>query len=122
MPIEITPAALKAIKDFLKTHDKAIRENLGLPPDSELGLRIIFRGFCCAGTEYALMPDMERYDDEAYELDGLKVFILKKQLQYIEGSKIDYANNEIQFNPPEKSDCCEKNQCQSPCDSCPENE
>jgi iron-sulfur cluster assembly protein len=59
----------------------------------EGGLRIAVIGGGCSGFQYQMSLDMQASaDDQVIELDGLKVFVDKRSMLYLNGTKIDYVD------------------------------
>lgn len=68
---------------------KAIMSERG----EEGGLRIAVIGGGCSGFQYQMSLDMQASpDDQVIELDGLKVFVDKRSMLYLNGTKIDYVD------------------------------
>lgn len=68
---------------------KAIMSERG----EEGGLRIAVVGGGCSGFQYQMSLDMQASpDDQVIELDGLKVFVDKRSMLYLNGAKIDYVD------------------------------
>jgi iron-sulfur cluster assembly accessory protein len=61
--------------------------------NEEGGLRIAVVGGGCSGFQYQMSLDMQASpDDQVIELDGLKVFVDKRSMLYLNGTKIDYVD------------------------------
>jgi iron-sulfur cluster assembly protein len=82
-PISITTTARTAIEDTL-TANKI--------PDT-YGLRVGMKGSGCGGT-FLLGFDTATPHDERYIIDGIQVFIDKRQLMYVIGNEVDYEETE----------------------------
>jgi iron-sulfur cluster assembly protein len=68
---------------------KAIMSERG----EEGGLRIAVIGGGCSGFQYQMSLDMQAGpDDQVIELDGLKVFVDKRSMLYLNGTNIDYVD------------------------------
>jgi len=55
------------------------------------GLRVKVVGGGCSGLSYQMSFDEARPDDQVFERDGMKVFIDKKSLLFLNGSELDYV-------------------------------
>jgi iron-sulfur cluster assembly protein len=82
-PIRITATARMAIEETL-TANKI--------PDT-YGLRVGMKGGGCGGT-FLLGFDTATPHDERYVIDGILVFIDKRQLMYVIGNEVDYEETE----------------------------
>jgi iron-sulfur cluster insertion protein len=78
----------------------------------EWGLRIRLVGGGCSGMSYELgWDDTAAADDNVVESHGVKVFVDSRSLAYLEGSEIDYVDNNMLGagfaikNPNVKSSC-----------------
>jgi len=78
----------------------------------EWGLRIRLVGGGCSGMSYELgWDDTAAADDNVVESHGVKVFVDSRSLPYLEGSEIDYVDNNMLGagfaikNPNVKSSC-----------------
>jgi iron-sulfur cluster assembly protein len=97
--ITLTPVAIAKVKSFIEERKE------------ESGLRIAVVGGGCSGFQYQMTLDKESLsDDEILDLDGLKVFIDKNSLLYLDGTKIDYVDSQdgsgFKFdNPNAKASC-----------------
>ena len=99
--ISLTETAAKKISD-LKLEE-------GKP---EWGLRIRVVGGGCSGMSYELGWDEEvGVDDDVTESHGVKVLVDSKSAPYLQGSEIDYVDNNMLGagfaikNPNVKSSC-----------------
>lgn len=99
--ISLTETAAKKISD-LKLEE-------GKP---ELGLRIRVVGGGCSGMSYELgWDDAVGADDDVTESHGVKVLVDSKSVPYLQGSEIDYVDNNMLGagfaikNPNVKSSC-----------------
>jgi iron-sulfur cluster assembly protein len=99
MSVSVTPAAAAHIIKHLG-HRKA-----------GLGIRVGVRTTGCSGLAYTLeFVDVIMDSDEVFEADGVKVFVSKQDVAYINGLSLDYEkqglNEGFSFkNPNEKSRC-----------------
>ena len=78
----------------------------------EWGLRVRVVGGGCSGMSYELgWEDEAGSDDSVIETHGVKVFIDKHSAPYLEGSEIDFVENDMMGagfsikNPNVKSSC-----------------
>src|SRR4029434_3946885 len=78
----------------------------------EWGLRIRLVGGGCSGMSYELgWDDTAAADDNIVESHGVKVFVDSRSLPYLDGSEIDYVDNNMLGagfaikNPNVKSSC-----------------
>lgn len=78
---------------------------------SGLGLRLGVRTTGCSGLAYQVdYVDEAQADDQIVEQLGVKVFVDRKSLPFLEGIQLDYAreglNEGFRFtNPNEKASC-----------------
>ena len=83
--ISLTETAAKKISD--------LRLEEGKP---EWGLRIRVVGGGCSGMSYELgWDDAAGDDDNITEVHGVKVFVDSKSASYLQGSEIDYVDNNM---------------------------
>ncbi|HWN54058.1 MAG TPA: iron-sulfur cluster insertion protein ErpA [Methylomirabilota bacterium] len=99
--ISLTETAAKKISD--------LRLEEGKP---ELALRIRVVGGGCSGMSYELgWDDTANADDNVTESSGVKVLVDSKSAPYLQGSEIDYVDNNMLGagfairNPNVKSSC-----------------
>ncbi|HWM79427.1 MAG TPA: iron-sulfur cluster assembly accessory protein [Methylomirabilota bacterium] len=99
--ISLTETAAKKISD--------LRLEEGKP---ELALRIRVVGGGCSGMSYELgWDDTASADDNVTESSGVKVLVDSKSAPYLQGSEIDYVDNNMLGagfairNPNVKSSC-----------------
>jgi len=94
-----------------KAEDK-VKEILSEQPEAYAGLRIQVVGGGCSGFQYRMGFDKNYNDqsDQLFEFDGLKVFIDKQSLLYMEGAEVDYIEGlhgaGFKFNNPNSSGSC----------------
>ena len=88
-----------------KAEDK-VKEILSEQPEPYAGLRIQVVGGGCSGFQYRMGFDKNFNDqsDTIFEFDGLKVFIDKQSLLYMDGAEVDYVEGlhgaGFKFNNP----------------------
>jgi len=94
-----------------KAKDK-VKEILLDQPETFAGLRIQVVGGGCSGFQYRMGFDKNFNDqnDSVFDFDGLKVFIDKSSLLYMDGSEVDYIEGlhgaGFKFNNPNVSGSC----------------
>ena len=94
-----------------KAKDK-VKEILLDQPESFAGLRIQVVGGGCSGFQYRMGFDKNFNDqnDSLFEFDGLRVFIDKSSLLYMDGAEVDYIEGlhgaGFKFNNPNVSGSC----------------
>ena len=94
-----------------KAEDK-VKEILSEQPEPYAGLRIQVVGGGCSGFQYRMGFDKNFNDqsDAIFEFDGLKVFIDKSSLLYMEGAEVDYVEGlhgaGFKFNNPNVTGSC----------------
>ncbi len=99
-PINITESAIYQLKRIQKEQD--------IPADH--GLRVGVKGGGCSGFSYVLGFDMQKEDDQIFEIEGLRVFMEKAHSLYLVGMEIEWVeglnNRGFSFvNPNAKSTC-----------------
>ena len=94
-----------------KAEDK-VKEIMAEQPEPYAGLRIQVVGGGCSGFSYRMGFDKNFNDqsDAIFEFDGLKVFIDKQSLVYMDGSEVDYIDGlhgaGFKFNNPNSTGSC----------------
>jgi len=94
-----------------KAEDK-VKEILAEQPESYAGLRIQVVGGGCSGFQYRMGFDKNFNDqsDQLFEFDGLKVFIDRQSLLYMDGAEVDYVEGlhgaGFKFNNPNSTGSC----------------
>ena len=94
-----------------KAEDK-VKEILLDQPEPFAGLRIQVVGGGCSGFQYRMGFDKNFNDqnDTVFEFDGLKVFIDKSSLLYMNGAEVDYVEGlhgaGFKFNNPNVTGSC----------------
>lgn len=94
-----------------KAKDK-VKEILLDQPETFAGLRIQVVGGGCSGFQYRMGFDKNFNDqnDSVFDFDGLKVFVDKSSLLYMDGSEVDYIEGlhgaGFKFNNPNVSGSC----------------
>jgi iron-sulfur cluster assembly accessory protein len=83
--INLTPAAVKKIRELLATQDDG----------DQMFLRLGVRGGGCSGFSYVLDLDQdvdEKYD-RTFEIEGVKVVVDRKSLLFLAGTTLDYTGD-----------------------------
>ena len=94
-----------------KAEDK-VKEILSEQPEPYAGLRIQVVGGGCSGFQYRMGFDKNFNDqsDAVFEFDGLKVFVDKQSLLYMDGAEVDYIEGlhgaGFKFNNPNSTGSC----------------
>ncbi len=81
--INISPEALGEIKNIMK--------NKNIP--AGYGLRIGVRGAGCAGVRQYLGFDKKKDRDDQFDIEGIEVYIDKKDALYLVGLQLDFQND-----------------------------
>ena len=95
-----------------KKAEEKVREILSDQPESYAGLRIQVVGGGCSGFSYRMGFDKSFNDqvDAVFEFEGLKVFVDKASLLYMDGAEVDYIDGlhgaGFKFNNPNSSGSC----------------
>ena len=101
MPIALTKKAEEKVKEIPTEQ-----------PEPYAGLRIQVVGGGCSGFQYRMGFDKNFNDqsDAVFEFDGLKVFIDKASLLYMEGAEVDYVEGlhgaGFKFSNPNATGSC----------------
>jgi iron-sulfur cluster assembly protein len=99
MAISLTTAAADRVRNFLQTRGQG------------LGLRLGVRKTGCSGFAYVInYADDNRLEDVVFEDHGVKVFVDRDSLPYIDGTEVDFVkqglNEAFRFrNPNVKGEC-----------------
>ncbi|MFP4090092.1 MAG: HesB/IscA family protein [Cyclobacteriaceae bacterium] len=98
LPIKISDKALQEIKNTITTKN--------IPAD--YGLRVGIKGGGCAGVSYVLGFDKKASGDAEFELEGVQVYVAKKDTMFLIGMEVDfYEGNEARgftfIKPNEKA-------------------
>jgi iron-sulfur cluster insertion protein len=99
--ITVTESAATKIKELLSEEGKA-----------ESGLRVFVQGGGCSGFQYGLMIEEggAGVGDQAYESNGVKLFVDPLSFQYLEDTEIDYVEgvhgSGFKFNNPQVTGSC----------------
>src|SRR5262249_41330548 len=101
MPITLTKKAEDKVKEILSDQ-----------PEPYAGLRIQVVGGGCSGFQYRMGFDKSFSDqnDAIFEFEGLKVFVDKTSLLYMDGAEVDYVEGlhgaGFKFNNPNVTGSC----------------
>lgn len=104
-PDTLAPLGLTsgAIQQLLR-----IKAEQGVPDDH--GLRVGVKGGGCSGFSYILGFDLEKENDEIFDIHGIKVYMQKSHAIYLLGIEIDWVNGlnnrGFTFNNPNATDTC----------------
>ncbi len=79
-PVHLSARAAEAVRAIMATKD--IPEGYGL--------RVGVKGGGCSGMSYILGFDKKREHDLAFELDGITVYMDRRQGLYLMGTQVDY--------------------------------
>lgn len=71
-----------------------IKKNKNIP--DEYGLRITLDAAGCSGVNYRIGFDKKGEGDDEFELDGVPVFIKRKDFMYLVGVSLDFVEDESQ--------------------------
>ena len=94
-----------------KAEDK-VKEIMSEQPEPYAGQRIQVVGGGCSGFQYRMGFDKNFNDqsDAVFEFDGLKVFVDKQSLLYMDGAEVDYIEGlhgaGFKFNNPNSTGSC----------------
>lgn len=99
MSITLTERAATHVQNYLTKRGKGI------------GLRFGVRTTGCSGMAYKIeFVDTATAEDQAFESNGVKVFVDPKSLVYIDGTELDFVreglNEGFKFNNPKEKDTC----------------
>ncbi len=98
--INVSPTAATKIQELLAEEQK---------PQS--GLRVFVQGGGCSGFQYGLMiEDSPGPTDQAFESNGVKLFVDPISARYLQGAEVDFIDNVTGGgftirNPNAKSTC-----------------
>ena len=94
-----------------KAEDK-VKAIMSEQPEPYAGLRIQVVGGGCSGFQYRMGFDKNFNDqsDAVFEFDGLRVFVDKQSLLYMDGAEVDYVEtlegSGFKFNNPQVKSTC----------------
>lgn len=100
LPISLTDGAVHQLD--------RIRQQENVPADH--ALRVGVTGGGCSGFSYVLGFDVQKDNDETYEINGVKVLMQKAHAIYLLGMEIDWVeglnNRGFAFNNPNAKETC----------------
>lgn len=94
-----------------KAEDK-VKAIMSEQPEPYAGLRIQVVGGGCSGFQYRMGFDKNFNDqsDAVFEFDGLRLFVDKQSLLYMDGAEVDYVEGlhgaGFKFNNPNSTGSC----------------
>ena len=99
MAVTLTAAAAQQVRQALSKRGQGV------------GLRLGVKQSGCSGLAYVVdYADEVRSGDVRFESDGVLVVVDAEQLQYLDGTEVDYRreglNAAFKFNNPNVSDAC----------------
>jgi iron-sulfur cluster assembly protein len=105
-PVTTAPAGV-TLTDRAAAHVQKFLEKRG----KGIGLRLGVRTTGCSGMAYKLeFVDAHSPEDQAFESNGVKIFVDPKSLPYLAGMELDFAreglNEGFKFNNPNEKDRC----------------
>ena len=97
--ITLTPVAIDKVKSLLSGQEE------------NNGLRIKVASAGCSGFQYRMTLENESEEsDEIFDMSGLKLFIDKQSLLYLNGTVIDYIESDngsgFKFENPNSQSSC----------------
>lgn len=99
-PIKLTDNAIREIKQIII--DKQIPE--------EYGLRVGVKGGGCSGLSYVLGFDLQKENDNLYQIGDIRLVMEKSHGMYLAGMEIDFIeglnNRGFSFNNPNATKTC----------------
>ncbi|MEL6944288.1 MAG: iron-sulfur cluster assembly accessory protein [Bacteroidota bacterium] len=99
-PVALTEGAIRQLKRI------ATEQNI----PAEHGLRIGVKGGGCSGFSYILGFDLQKENDQVFEIEGIRVLMQKSHAMYLMGMEIDWVeglqNRGFSFNNPNATDTC----------------
>jgi len=99
-PISLTESAQEEIIKIIA--DKQI--------PAEYGLRVGVKGGGCSGLSYVLGFDLQKEQDNVYQIGDIRILMEKSHGMYLAGMEIDFVeglnNRGFSFNNPNASKTC----------------
>lgn len=80
IPISLSERALEEVKKTLA--------HKNIP--AEYGLRVGVQGAGCAGVSYVLGFDQKSEKDMEYTIEGIPIYVAKKDVMYLMGMEVDF--------------------------------
>jgi iron-sulfur cluster assembly protein len=99
MAVTLTSAAAQQVRQALSKRGKGV------------GLRVGVKQSGCSGLAYVIdYADEALPNDQRFESEGVLVLVDAEQLQYLDGTELDYRreglNASFKFNNPNVADAC----------------
>ena len=99
MAVTLTSAAAQQVRQALSKRGKG------------MGLRVGVKQSGCSGLAYVIdYADEALPNDQCFESEGVLVLVDAEQLQYLDGTELDYRreglNASFKFNNPNVADAC----------------
>lgn len=99
-PVQLTSDAVEQLN--------LIRQQENIP--DEYCLRVGVKGGGCSGFSYVLGFDLPQANDEAYDINGMRVVMNKAHAIYLLGMEVDFVNGldnrGFTFNNPNAKSTC----------------
>lgn len=99
-PISLTAGAVNALKKIKE--EQSISE--------QHGLRVGVKGGGCSGFSYVLGFDLQKENDQVFEVNGIRILMEKAHAIYLLGMEIDWVegldNRGFSFSNPNATDTC----------------
>jgi iron-sulfur cluster assembly protein len=87
LPVSITPKAASEVKNIMSTKN--------IP--AGYGLRIGVRGSGgCGGHTFIIGFDKKKDSDDSFLVEGIPMYIEKKQMMYLAGLEVDFVERETE--------------------------
>ena len=80
------------VTDAAALHLRGMLEEKDISP-KEKGLRLFVEKGGCAGMQYAMQITAPEDTDETIEKNGVRVFVDRESLQYLDESQLDYVDS-----------------------------
>ena len=100
------------LKAAIKLKELIAEENKDTQIPETAGLRMFAQGGGCSGLQYGLKIESEaQQNDNVFESNGIKIFVDPISIRYLDGTEIDFENNELMGggfkinNPNAKGTC-----------------
>lgn len=99
-PISLTESAIQEIKHIITEKN--------IP--AEYGLRVGVKGGGCSGMSYVLGFDLQKENDNLYQVGDINIIMEKSHGMYLAGMEIDFVdglnNRGFSFNNPNATKTC----------------
>jgi iron-sulfur cluster assembly protein len=80
--VTLTPAAVEKVSSLIQAKD-----------NDQLALRIFIKSGGCSGFSYGMALDEKKDNDQAFEIEGVKVLIDEMSGQYLNGAVVDFVDS-----------------------------